>query len=143
MNRKHATGFEVKPSPMSKTKRHYSAANGTRISNQAQREIKGLTTTGANVDVTFQVAEVNTPLGSVRRLCEVGNLVVFEGKEGECFIENLKTGFKIAIVMRNGMCWIDTWIKKDGSRPIAKGDEISAVLKALRNESESDFQRPV
>ena len=42
MNRRHAAGFAIKPSPMSKNKRHYSAANGTRISNEGQREIKGL-----------------------------------------------------------------------------------------------------
>ena len=40
--------------------------------------------------MTFQVAGVNGPLGSVRKICKEGNRVVFD-EEGS-YIEDKKTG---------------------------------------------------
>ena len=42
--------------------------------------------------MTFQVAKVRGPLGSVRRICEAGNRVVFDDEGEGSYIESKKTG---------------------------------------------------
>ena len=43
------------------------------------KDVKASTDGGTNVDITFQVADkITQPLGSVTRLCEAGNRVVFD-----------------------------------------------------------------
>ena len=65
-----------------------------------KKDIKALTEGGTNVDITFQIADhITQPLGSVRRLCEAGNRVVFDDKS---YIENKATGLKTPIQLRNG-----------------------------------------
>ena len=82
---------------------------------------------------------MNTPFGSVRRLCEAGNRVVFEGSDGECFLENVKTGFKVPIVMRRGMYWIDTYVKKDGSKPEDGAREMASIVEVMKEDAKSGF----
>ena len=70
--------FKLGPSEMSKKGAKYVAANGTEIDNVGQRDVKGMTSEGNNASMTFQVADVEGALGSVNRICEAGNRVVFD-----------------------------------------------------------------
>ena len=50
--------------------------------------------------MTFQLAAINKPLASVRRMCEAGNRVVFD-EEGS-YIENKATGRKTKVQKERG-----------------------------------------
>ena len=72
--------------------------------------------------------------------------MVFEGEKGESFIENPKTGFRVPIILRNGMYWIDTWIRRDGEKPRQRGERTSKPQDPNNKWSlgdGSDFHRPV
>ena len=70
--------FKLGPSDMSRKGAIYVAANGTEIDNVGQRDVKGMTSEGNNASMTFQVADVKGALGSVHRICEAGNRVMFD-----------------------------------------------------------------
>ena len=73
-------GMKVVPSPGSRRGVHYVAASGQRIPNLGQTTIVFVTTEGVAVKMTFQVADINKPLVSVRRLIKDGWRVVFDEK---------------------------------------------------------------
>ena len=79
-------------SPISKQGKFYHSADKGRIYNLGQKEIKAMTESGAPIDITFQVADIQTPLGSVRRLCQAGHRVVFEGENDGSYIEHIESG---------------------------------------------------
>ena len=87
--------FGVRETEMSKKGGYYVAANNTKIYNKGERDVKGYTEEGRKAGMTFQVAGVNGPLGSVRKMCKEGNRVVFD-EEGS-FIEDKKTGMRTKI----------------------------------------------
>ena len=60
-----------------------------------------ITEEGEKASMTFQMADVNKPLASVRRMCEAGNKVVFD-EEGS-YIENKKTGRKTSMQKERGV----------------------------------------
>ncbi len=90
----------------------YVAANGTEIDNIGQRDVKGLTSEGNNASMTFQVADVKGALGSVHRICEAGNRVMFDD-EGS-YVECKKTGTRSVIDKVNGVYYLYIWCKKQG-----------------------------
>ena len=55
---------------------------------------------GAQVDLTFQVADVNGPLLSMRRVVESGNRVCFGLNDNDNYIENLIDGRKFRMVKK-------------------------------------------
>ena len=57
-----------------------------------------------------QVAGVKNNLGSVYRICQSGNRVVFD--EDGSYIENKKTGKQIKVKMGNGAFEFDLWAAK-------------------------------
>ena len=99
--------FEVKETKMSQKKGYYTAANGTKIYNQGERDIVGRTKEGSPAVMTFQVCAVDGPLGSVRKMCRAGNRVVFDddGQGGGSYIENKKTG-KISKIIDDGELYV-------------------------------------
>ena len=67
----------------------------------------GRTKEGAPAIMTFQVCDVDGPLGSVRKMCRAGNRVVFDddGQGGGSYIENKKTG-KISKMVDDGEMYV-------------------------------------
>ena len=137
MEERNAKMFATKPSPMSKYQRFYQAANKTRIYNKGQKDIKAVTGNGTQVDMTFQVADqITQPLGSVRRLCEAGNRVVFDK---ESYIENKATGVKTPIQLRNGEYMMDLYVRKDGKKPtFINSGRFQALMETLEEEEEEE-----
>jgi hypothetical protein len=65
---------------------------------------------GLPAGMTFQVCDVKGPLGSVRRICEAGNRVVFD--DYESFVENKTTGTRTPIEKVGGVYYLNLWVKK-------------------------------
>ena len=137
MEEKNAKMFTTKPSPMSKYQEFYQAANKTRIYNKGQKDIKAVTGKGINVDMTFQIADhITHPLGSVRRLCEAGNRVVFDK---ESYIENKATGLKTPIQLRNGEFMMDLYVRRDGKKPtLVNSGRFQALMETLEEGNEEE-----
>ena len=64
--------------------------------------------------MTFQVADVKGALGSVHRICEAGNRVVFDD-EGS-YIECKNTKSRSVIDKVNGVYYMYLWCVKNGSQ---------------------------
>ena len=73
--------FKTRDTEASRRGMHYIAANGTKIMNQGEKTISGVTEDDVPLNMTWQVAEVKKPLASIGRICDAGNVAVF-AKEG-------------------------------------------------------------
>ena len=71
-----------------------------------------ITEEGDSAKMTFQMAQVNKALASVRRICEAGNKVVFD--EMGSLIENKRTGKKTHMQKVNGVYVIKVKVPKGG-----------------------------
>ena len=69
---------EVKVTEAVRSGVHYTTANGSKIPNLGEVPVSGVTNENKSLSLTFQVAGVKKPLGSVRKMCAAGNRVVFE-----------------------------------------------------------------
>ena len=67
---------------------------------------------GKKVGMTFQVANVTKPLGSVRAMLDAGNKVVFQ--KGNCYIEDESCRVTTPIEERNGAIVFELWRPKRG-----------------------------
>ena len=76
------TGFPVQPTEASTKGMFYRAANNTKIAIHGKKALRGYTNEGSEINLDKQIADVKKALGSVRRMCEAGNRVVFDD-EGE------------------------------------------------------------
>ena len=74
--------FAATPSRMSTEGAVYRAANGASIRNLGLQVARFETAEGRRCGLNFQVAEVERPLVSVAKLCDAGNMVVFESSGG-------------------------------------------------------------
>ena len=59
----------------------------------------------------IQIADVKKTLGSVRRLCEAGNRVVFDN-EGS-YVANKHTGEKAMLVKERGSYVLSLWVERE------------------------------
>ena len=119
----------------SKKGMHYRAANGSQIKNHGACEAKGKTDEGTEVEMKFQVADVTKTLGSVRRMTQAGNRVVFDANGS--YIENKRTGAKTKIHDETGEFKVDMWIlqEEDGSGEgeLATVNEETSVFSRLED----------
>ena len=116
----------VKPNYASKYGLVYHATNGHPIPNAWEKDLKGLTTEWQPVAMTMQVAEAKKMLGSVRKICEAGNNVVFD--DDGIQIVNKRTGWETPIAMMGGACVFELWINTPDRHEVAG--------------SKTDFARP-
>ena len=108
---------------MSRRGAYYEAANGSPIPNRGEKDLKGLTQGGTPVDITFQVADVKGPLGSVRRFCEAGNIVVFDDKGGS--IINKNSGAKTDFGIEKGVYTLNLWVPREGENSSSSQGETN------------------
>ena len=91
-----APGFPTQGTEASKRGMYYRAANDTKIAIRGKQDISGYTSEGSAIGLEIQIADVKKALGSVRKMCEVGNRVVFD-EEGS-YDENKRTGERTELV---------------------------------------------
>ena len=96
-----APGVEVRETAASKAGVQYTVANGHKIPNKGEKDVPMVTEEGDEASMTFQIADVHKALGSVRRICEAGNRVVFD-EEGS-YIENKATGKRTKMEKKGGV----------------------------------------
>ena len=94
---------------------------------QGERRITGKTSDGTPITITVQVADVKKMLGSVSRMCDANNQVVFDN-DGS-YIKNKVNGRVTKLDRRNGVYKFDMWIPEDDN-------QINAV-----GQFQQDFQR--
>ena len=86
----------------------YAGATGEPIPNLGQQKLPLATVEGFLRAMTFQVAPVAKPLGSVQRICAAGHMVVFDS-EGS-YIVNKQTGELNWLRNDNGNFMLDVWV---------------------------------
>jgi len=132
----------------------YTAANGSTIPNLGEVRVAGITEEDAHLNLTFQVAGVKKPLGSVRKMCAAGNRVVFEDiseVEGG-YVENKATGARIPIKKEGGTYGVSIWRLKSTKGFVGLNNMFAALSEDEEeevpeheygaNSSSSTFPRP-
>jgi hypothetical protein len=102
---------EVKMTEAVRSGVHYTTANGSKIPNLGEIPVSGFTDENKRLSLTFQVAGVKKPLGSVRKMCSAGNRVVFEdiSETQGGYVENRTTGDRIPINKEGGTYGVTIW----------------------------------
>ena len=90
----------------------YEVANGLRIPNLGEKEFVGVTEEGLSRKLKAQVADVNKPLLSVKKVVSAGNRVVFD--EDGCYVESKITGERMWMKEEGGMYVLSLWVKDAG-----------------------------
>ena len=72
-----AKAFTIKETKASRAGLNYQAANGTVIKNYGEKKLAGENLEGNKIQLTMQCADVKKVLGSVGRISEAENTVVF------------------------------------------------------------------
>jgi len=95
----------------------YVAADGGEIPNEGEQLVDMMTKEGHECDMTWQVADIQKPLLSVRALTKSGHQVNFRQNDGE--IVNNATGRKIHFVRRGDLYVVTMWMRarEESSEP--------------------------
>ena len=105
--------------------------------NEGERTISGVNDRGTRASMTFQVGKVSGPLGSVRRMCQSGNRVVFD-EEGS-FIEHKLTGEITPIHDIQERYILKLWAKKKSE---GKMNQVNTGrFDVLREEEDAECQQ--
>ena len=103
-----AKAFQITPTAASKAGVWYRSACGTKIYKEGEKTVRGYGTNCNFIDVTWQIAEVTKPLGSVLRMMETESRVVFgrnTDKDTWGYIEHIASGQKVDIT-RSGNAFV-------------------------------------
>lgn len=105
-------GIPIKPTAASKAGRHYKAANGTRINNLGEKQLRAYTQENELVGLTMQAGEtVNKFLGSVNKITRANNSVIFAPPGYESYIYNWDTGSKTVMKEEGGVYVLELWVE--------------------------------
>ena len=105
-----AQAFPLHTTQASREGRYYRAANNSKIAIHGMKELKGLTESGDPIGMGVQIADVKKVLGSVRRMCEAGNKVVFD--EDGSYVMNKTTGRKTPIAKETRGYKVRIWVPR-------------------------------
>ena len=72
----------VRESPGSRAGQRFLVADGSTVPNLGEKRLEGQSETGENIQHTFQMADVTSPLTSVGDLCDEGKAVLFGPRGG-------------------------------------------------------------
>ena len=105
--------MEVSSHPLRETEAsrsglNYASATGDPIPNLGEQVLPLLTQEGSLRSMTFQAAPVDRALGSVKRMCASGHVVVFD--EDGSYVANKRTGEINWLREENGNYMLDTWV---------------------------------
>ena len=107
-----AIDVRIRDTPASGAGLKHRAANGTAIDNQGEKVTQAIAKQGKDIRMTFQIANVAKPLGSVRAMLDAGNKVIFQ--KGNTYIEDKSGRVRTPIEERNGAFVFDLWKPKRG-----------------------------
>ena len=119
----------------------FRAANGSAIKHYGQRTMRGITDQYEPMNMTAQVADVKTTLGSVNQMLKAGNRVHFE--TGNCYVEHVRTRVRTEIQEKNGTFEVGIWVPKsgnqrrcDGVSGNSSGNRAAAVSSSFHGQDE-------
>ena len=144
-----ATHIRTQETSASRQGMKYVAANGHKIANEGQKAIRGLTSDGRPLNMTWQVAEVKRPLASIGRICDAGNTAIFTKTGGHVVPEHTlrktldmleKTGESLKMDREGGVYNFKLWIPRP---PInTKITNRFTPLQEVMEEEEMGFKWP-
>ena len=102
------TDYAISPTDKSRAGFCYASATFEPIPNLGEQKLPLATVEGSLRAMTFQVAPVAKPLGSVQRICAAGHMVVLDS-EGSYFV-NKQTGELIWFRNDNGNFMLDVLV---------------------------------
>ena len=102
------TDYAISPTDKSRAGFCYASATFEPIPNLGEQKLPLATVEGSLRAMTFQVAPVAKPLGSVQRICAAGHMVVFDS-EGSYVIDK-QTGELNWLRNDNGNFMLDMWV---------------------------------
>ena len=102
--------FNTVQTEMSQKGPGFRAANGSPIKHYGQRTLKGLGDQFQQLNMTAQVADVKTTLGSVNQMLKAGNIVHFE--RGNCYVEDTRTKKRTKVEEKGGTFEVGIWVPK-------------------------------
>jgi hypothetical protein len=118
----------------------YTTANGSKLPNLGEVRIEGITEEDKRLNLTFQVAGVKKPLGSVRKMCAAGNRVVFESDGQGGYVENTRTGARIPIRREGGTYGVTVWrLRKVEPGGRASSGSFEALCEDDEDVAEDEF----
>ena len=100
--------YAISPTDKSRAGVCYASATGEPIPNLGEQKLPLATVEGSLRAMTFQVAPVAKPLGSVQRICAAGHTVVFDS-EGS-YIINKQIGELNWVRNGIGNFMLDVWV---------------------------------
>ena len=109
----HVPGVSLEETIGSKTGEDFQSATGEPIPNLGELKLAMITRERSIRGMTFTGAPVAKPLGSIKRLCLSGHLVVFD-EEGS-YIMNKQSGECNMLREEDGNYMLDVWIPPEGS----------------------------
>ena len=130
----------------------YRTASGHVLPNLGETVVSGVTGSGHPLSLTMQVAGVNKPLASVRKMCLAGNRVVFEDQGDTAlggYVQNIDSGVKVPITKEGGTYQVSLWTPQAPPArnssyfaPLAGVDEGDDEEPSHSATASSSFQRP-
>ena len=102
------------PSAGSMRKTEYEVASGHKIANEGQKVLNVLTNEYSGKKITMQVCKVNKALMSVSKICDAGNVVIFD--KDWSYIMNKETCQRTTIDQAGGVYKIDVWVNPDSGK---------------------------
>ena len=105
---------------------------------QGQKTLKGLGDQLQQLNMTAQVADVKTTLGSVNQMLRAGNIVHFE--TGNCYVENARTKRRTKIEEKGGTFEVRIWVPKAvGKRQCNRVETAKETAKPTFHRQDGEF----
>ena len=127
-----AQWVSIEETPASKAGMCYRGPDNTKIPNYGQKSVAGFTGDWQPIEMKWQVAGVKKGLGSIPKMVESNNTVVFS--KNRSFIRNDKTGTVTELKMINGTYEFDIWLQNKSSK--ASEDDAKKKLNAISEDVE-------
>ena len=93
----------------------FATADGGILPNTGERVVPMVTQDGTQMCARYQVAGVTKALNAVSKICDLGNIVVFESNGG--YILNQSTGLKTWFNREQDVYTLSTWVWTGSSTP--------------------------
>ena len=101
----------------------YVTANGSKVTNMGEKKVKGLNDKGQNVGITIQMANIKKVLGSVSKMNDAGNTVIFskgrsvvvpdpDSRLVSQVLQSVAEDDVTELRRENGTFKFDIWVKK-------------------------------
>ena len=102
----------IKESEGSRRGQVYHAADGNKIANRGEKVIEAVTEDGLRYHATYQIAAVTRPLNSISKICDQGNMVIFNREGG--YVLNEVIGEQTHFSREQGVYVMHSWIHEGG-----------------------------